>query len=162
MIDLVSPDFWPIVPLVPHWGHIPFHLEVYRSSWTCAIIITYWMLTETWTWSLPYHDSLVEPPESHPARPALLGTWMPCLSIWEVHLGYMCMIQLWIRTTSTTCSMIDDFMSFVIWTCRAPDAILGHIFHFRWDLWFFTDVACSMIDDFMMPDLRPIICSTPY
>ncbi|RVW86518.1 hypothetical protein CK203_042223 [Vitis vinifera] len=29
-------------------------------------------------------------PEIHPARSALLDTWMPsCLSIWEVHLGYM-------------------------------------------------------------------------
>ena len=32
MIDLVSSDFWPVVPLVPHWGHIPLHLEVYGSS----------------------------------------------------------------------------------------------------------------------------------
>ena len=73
MIDLVSPDFWLIVPLIP-LGHIPFHLEVHGSSWTCVIIIAYWMLTETWIWSLPYHDSLVEPPESHPARPTFLGT----------------------------------------------------------------------------------------
>ncbi|KAL6342478.1 hypothetical protein AAG906_011168 [Vitis piasezkii] len=28
---------------------------------------------------------------------------------------------------SVTCSMMDDFMSFVLRTCRAPDAILGHI-----------------------------------
>ena len=53
MIDLVSPDFWLIVPLIP-LGHIPFHLEVHGSSRTCTIIITYWMLIETWTWSLPY------------------------------------------------------------------------------------------------------------
>ena len=64
--------------------------------------------------------------------------------------------------TEVTCSTIDDFMSFVLLTCCAPDATLGYIFHCRWDLWFFTDVACSMIDDFMMPDLRPIICSTSY
>ncbi|RVW61619.1 hypothetical protein CK203_065872 [Vitis vinifera] len=50
-------------------------------------------------------------PEIHPARSALLDTWMSsCLSIWEV-----------------TCAMMDDFMTFVLRTCRAPDAILGHI-----------------------------------
>ena len=26
-----------------------------------------------------------------------------------------------------TCAMMDDFMTFVLRTCRAPDAILGHI-----------------------------------
>ena len=26
-----------------------------------------------------------------------------------------------------TCAMMDVFMTFVLWTCRAPDAILGHI-----------------------------------
>ena len=61
--------------------------------------------------------------------------------------------------TKVTCSTIDDFMSLVLLTCRAPDAILGHIFHFIWDLWIFMDVACSMINDFMLPTLRPIIRS---
>ena len=102
--------------------HIPFHLEVHGSSQTCTII-TYWMLTETWTWSLPYRAS-----EIHPARSALLYTWMPsCLSIWEVHLGYVCMIQLWIQTTIVTCSMTNDFMTLVLLTCHTSDAILGHI-----------------------------------
>ena len=60
-------------------GHIPFHLEVYGSSQICTLIITYWMLTETWTWSLPYGA-----PEIHPASSVLLDAWMPsCLSIWE-------------------------------------------------------------------------------
>ena len=59
--------------------HIPFHLEVYGSSQICTFIITYWMLTETWTWSLPYRA-----PEIHPASSALLDAWMSsCLSIWE-------------------------------------------------------------------------------
>ena len=26
-----------------------------------------------------------------------------------------------------TCPTTDDFMSFVPWTCRIPDATLGHI-----------------------------------
>ena len=64
--------------------------------------------------------------------------------------------------TEVTCAMINDFMTFVLWTCRAPDAILGHIFHFRCDLWIFAYVACSMIDDFMSPDFWPIIRSMPY
>ncbi|RVW17176.1 hypothetical protein CK203_076032 [Vitis vinifera] len=58
---------------------------------------------------------------------------------------------------------LDDFMTFVLPTCRALDTIPGRIFYFQMR---FTDlhgdVACSMIDDFMMPDLRPIICSTSY
>ena len=63
-------------------GHIPFHLEVYGSSQICTIIIAYWMLTETWTWSLPYGA-----PEIHPTSSALLDAWMPsCLSIREVIL----------------------------------------------------------------------------
>ncbi|RVW92750.1 hypothetical protein CK203_042625 [Vitis vinifera] len=54
----------------------------YQDREICAIIITYWMLTEMWTWSLPYGA-----PEIHPASFALLDTWMPsCLSIWEVIL----------------------------------------------------------------------------
>ena len=77
------------------------------------------------------------------------------------HLGYMCMIQLWIRTTNITCSTIDDFMSFVLRTCRTLDVILGHIFCFRCDLWIFTYVAWSMIDDFMSSDLWPAIRSMP-
>ncbi|RVW98419.1 hypothetical protein CK203_026746 [Vitis vinifera] len=74
--------------------HIPFHLEVYGSSQICTIIIAYWMLTETWTWSLPYGA-----PEIHPASSALLDAWMPsCLSIresctliptYEIHIDTM-------------------------------------------------------------------------
>ena len=65
-----------------HTGAYSISEEIYGSSWTCTIIITYWMLTETWTWSSPYGA-----PEIHPASFALLDTWMPsCLSIWEVIL----------------------------------------------------------------------------
>ena len=64
--------------------------------------------------------------------------------------------------TEVTCLTIDDFMSFVLRTCRAPDAILGHIFCFRCDLWIFTYVAWSIIDDFMSPisDLSYVRCHT--
>ena len=85
-----------------------------------------------------------------------------CFSIRPVHLGSVGMIQLWIRMTRIKCLMRDGFMSLVVLTCYAPDAIRGHIFHFRWDLWIFTDVACSMIDDFKLPGLQPIIRSMPY
>ena len=44
---------------------------------------------------------------------------------------------------------------------RAFDAILGHVFRFRWDLWVFTYVAWSMIDDYMSPDFRPIVHLMP-
>ena len=50
----------------------------------------------------------------------------------------------------------------VLRTCRAPDAILGHIFCFRWGLWVFTYVAWSMIDDYMSPDFRHVTHLTPY
>ena len=63
--------------------------------------------------------------------------------------------------TSVTCAMIDDFMTFVLRTCRALDVILWHIFHFRCDLWIFTYVAWSIIDDFMSPDFWPVIRSMP-
>ena len=77
------------------------------------------------------------------------------------HLGYMCMIQLWIWMTSVTCATIDDFMTFVIRTYRALDVILRHISRFRCDLWIFTYVTWSMIDDFMSPDFWPVIRSMP-
>ena len=72
-----------------------------------------------------------------------------CLSIWEVHFGYVCMIQLWIRTTIVTCSMTDDFMSLDFCPVMHPMPILGHIFRFGWDLRTFLEVTCAMMDDFM-------------
>ena len=107
MIDLVSPDFWPIVPLVPHWGisHFiwrfmdPHGLARSSSFKGCSL-------------RCGRDRYLTEPLETHPARSALLDTWMPsCFSIREVHPGSMCMIQLWIWMTNITCSTIDDFMS---------------------------------------------------
>ena len=50
----------------------------------------------------------------------------------------------------------------VLRACRTPDAILGHVFCFRWDLWVFAYVAWSMIDDFMSPDFRPVVHPMPY
>ena len=85
-----------------------------------------------------------------------------CFSIREVHIGYVGMIQLWIRMTSVTCSMIDGSMPPGFWPVVHPMPILGHIFHFRWDLWIFTYVTCSMIDDFMSPNFWPVIRSMPY
>ena len=72
---------------------------------------------------------------SEPPSLISFNTWMPsCLSIWEVHFGYMCMIQLWIRTTIVTCLMTDDFLSLDLWPVVHPMPILGHIFRFGWDL----------------------------
>ncbi|RVW71035.1 Gag-Pol polyprotein [Vitis vinifera] len=62
---------------------------------------------------LPYGAS-----EIHPAGSALLDTWIPsCLSTWETFM-------------EVACAMMDDFMTFVLRTCRAPDVILGHISRF--------------------------------
>ncbi|KAL6346184.1 hypothetical protein AAG906_027924 [Vitis piasezkii] len=105
-IDVVLASTWTVIEI---W-------LIFR--YFCTIIITYWMLSETWTWSLPYRA-----PEIHPASSALLDAWMPsCLSIWEM----------------TSCHV-------VLRACRAPDAILGHIFH-----------------DFMSPDFRPVVHPMPY
>ena len=72
----------------------------------------------------------------------------------EVHLGYMCTIQLWIWTTSVRCAMIDDLMTFVLRTCRAPDAHIGAYFLFRMR---FTDLHGGyMCDDRWFHD----ICSS--
>ncbi|RVW85729.1 Transposon Tf2-12 polyprotein [Vitis vinifera] len=112
----------------------------------CTIIITYWMLTETRTWSLPYGA-----PEIHLASSALLDAWMPsCLSIWgevtcsriddsmlpdlrpiihsDAHTG----AYFPFRTRFTDFHrghVCDDgcFHDIVLRTCHAPDAILGHI-----------------------------------
>ena len=78
------------------------------------------------------HDRyLTKPPEIHLVRPSLLDTWMPsCFSIREVHLGSMCMIQLWIRMTSVTCSTIGGSTPPTFW----PIVPLVHwgISHFIW------------------------------
>ena len=89
MIDLVSPDFWPIVPLVPHWGISyfiwrftdPHGLARSSSFMRCSL-------------RCGRDRYLTEPLETHPTRSALLDTWMPsCFSIREVHPGSMCMIS---------------------------------------------------------------------
>ncbi|WKA05258.1 hypothetical protein VitviT2T_023233 [Vitis vinifera] len=69
MIDLVSPVFLTYHTSGATLGHIPFHFKVYGSSQICTIIITYWMLTEMRTWSLPYRAL-----EIHLASFALLDT----------------------------------------------------------------------------------------
>ena len=51
--------------------------EIYGPSWSCMVIITYWMHTETLTCSLPYHNTSVEPLQIHLARPSFFGIWLP-------------------------------------------------------------------------------------
>ncbi|RVW75922.1 hypothetical protein CK203_051826 [Vitis vinifera] len=107
----------------------------------CTIIITYWMLTETWTWSLPY-----EAPKIHPASFALLDAWMPsCLSIWEV-----------------TCPTIDDFMTLVLLTCHISDAILGHISVSDEIYGSSRRSLRSTIDDSCQLFFRPVVHPMPY
>ena len=53
-------------------GHISLSVEICRSSWSCMIISTYKIHTETITYLLFYHDPLVEPLLGHSVRPTLL------------------------------------------------------------------------------------------
>ena len=41
-------------------GHISLLVKIYRSSWSCMIISTYDMHTETMTCLMSYHDPSVE------------------------------------------------------------------------------------------------------
>ncbi|RVW13093.1 hypothetical protein CK203_111242 [Vitis vinifera] len=181
MIDLVSPDFLTYHTSGATLGHIPFHLEVYGSSQILHIIITYWMLTETWTWSLPYGAL---------RSIQLVSTSRHLDAIMPLHLGghlgyvhdsvmdsddqyYMCDLRIF---TYVTCSLIDVLCHLVTdlscircpywgifpFQMRFTDFHRGYMCDDRRDLWFFTDVACSMIDDFMPPDFRPIMHMMPY
>ena len=64
-------------------GHISLLVEIYRSSWSCMIISTYEIHTETMTCFLSYHDPLVEPLLGHSIRPTLLIFRCPHASSFE-------------------------------------------------------------------------------
>ena len=49
-------------------GHISLSIDIYRSSWSCMIISTYKIYTETMTCLLSYHDPLVEPLLGHTVK----------------------------------------------------------------------------------------------
>ena len=51
-----------------------------------------------------------------------------------------------------TCAMMDDFMTFVLRTCRAPDAIRGHI-SVRMRLTDHEGVACLSLFDEMYAEM---------
>ena len=216
MIDLVSPDFWPIVPLVPHWGISHFiwrfmdpHGLARSSSLTgrslrCGhdrylIMIPLWSILGAI--QLGPHLSVLRCHHASPSGRYVLDLWawfnygfgwsglhvwwemvschlffwpithpMPCWGIFpfqrrfaDLHGDYMfddrwfhvvrsptwhtfdAILGVYFRFegdlrifTEVTCATIEDFTSFVLRTCCAPDATLGHIFHFIWDLWFFT------------------------
>ena len=78
-----------------------------------------------------------------------------CFSILEVHLGFVGMIQLWIRMTRITCLMRYGFMSLVLLTYHASDAILGHSFRMRFmdfhgghmfdDRWFHATCSSNLL-----------------
>ena len=52
-------------------GHIFISIEIYRSSWSCMIISTYEIHTDTMTYLLSYHDPLMEPLLGHSVKPTL-------------------------------------------------------------------------------------------
>ena len=89
-------------------GHISVSTEIYGSSWSCTIIITYSIHTRTFTCSLLYHDTSVEPLWIHLARPSRLGIrLLSCFLFRDTSLGCVDLIYI----TEITCSMIDDSMS---------------------------------------------------
>ena len=105
-------------------GHIPFHLEIYGSSWTCTIIITYWMLTETLTYSLPYHDTSVDLLWIYLAKSSFFGIWLPSCFIFRDTFP-RCLDLIWI--IEITYSVIDDSMSPDFLFTVHSIAILEHI-----------------------------------
>ena len=73
MDDFMSPDFWPIVHLVPYWGIFMFWMRVidlHGAVWSLPLM---GCAPRRWPVRYFYDDSLVEHPRSHPIRPALLG-----------------------------------------------------------------------------------------
>ena len=116
--------------------HIPFHLEVYGSSQICMFIITYWMLTETWTWSLPYGASWDPPSQVRTSRH--LDVIVP------LHLGgtfWICVHDL-VMDSDNHSYMFDDK-----WFHDTCSFDLSHIrrhtgtyFRFRWDIRIFMEV----------------------
>ncbi|KAL6348232.1 hypothetical protein AAG906_003098 [Vitis piasezkii] len=134
-----------LLPYHPSLRYVPC-LKTTLRPWDQMSSLT----ASTWTvvFGLPgshgYDLYLVEPPRSFQ-----LGPHFSTLGCHHASPSGRYILDIWAR--------FNDFMTFVLQTCRAPDAILGHIFHFGCDLWIFTYVACSMIDDFMSPDFRPII-----
>ena len=67
-------------------GHISLSIEIYRFSWSCMIISTYEIHTETMTCLLSYHDPLVEPLLGHSVRTTLLIFGSPHASSFERRL----------------------------------------------------------------------------
>ena len=52
-------------------GHIFVSIEIYKSSWSCMLVPTYEIHTETMTCLLSYYDLPWEPFLSHLVRPTL-------------------------------------------------------------------------------------------
>ncbi|KAL6327112.1 hypothetical protein AAG906_014356 [Vitis piasezkii] len=81
---------------------LPYHPSL-RSSARSLSLLGYF--NETWAWSLPYGA-----PRSIRLVPHFSTLGCHHASLSGGHLRYMCMIRLWIRMTSITCSTIDDFI----------------------------------------------------
>ena len=65
MDDLMSSDFLTYRTFDAILGHISILVEIYRSSWSCMLILTYEIHTETMTCLLSFCDPQMEPLLSH-------------------------------------------------------------------------------------------------
>ena len=86
------------------------------------------MHIETMNYLLFYHDPLVEPFLSHLVRPTFFGIQMSSyFPLWGTPFWSVSSIQLWMWTTRTAHSMMDDLRSSDFLTYHTSGAILGHI-----------------------------------
>ena len=86
MIDFASPDFLTYRTSGATLGAYPIS---FGGLWILTDLHDHYHLSDA-HWDVDMIVTL-RSPGIHPARYALLDAWMPsCLSIWEVHLGYIC------------------------------------------------------------------------
>ena len=133
MDDLVSFGFFDLSYVRCHTGAYPVLDEIYRSSWSCMLISTYEVHTETMTlqWSLTGTIQLglhLSALRCHHAsfRDTSLDLW----------------VRLWTWMTEIMYLTMDDLMSPDFSTYHTFDAILGHI-PFRMRFIGLHGVACS-------------------
>ena len=113
---------------MPYWGIFPFRMR-FIDLGGVARLSSFTRCMPRW-WSIRYlhDDSSVEPPESHLARPAPLGTWMPlCFSIRRYLLG----LWAWFSYGS-------GWLGLYVWwqmiPCRLPFWPVTHLMPY-WGMW---------------------------
>ena len=74
MDDLMSPDLWPVVHSMPYWDIFSSWMRFTDLDGVACLSPLARCMPRRWPVRHFYNDSLVEPPGSHLAMPALLGT----------------------------------------------------------------------------------------